>query len=170
MGRGKWLGCGVLAACTSVHAGGLDELRWLEGTWRRETARGTVHERWRITSERTFEGEAWRQSATGERTPLEDLLLVELGGEVFYIAKVAENTYPVPFKLTSRAERGFVFLNPEHDFPQEIGYELDAQGGILSVWTTGPGEGGKPRRIDFRFSRESSVPTQGQTAPVSGGP
>lgn len=63
-----------------VLAGDLDKLRWLEGTWKRDSSRGVVYERWRVLSDKTFVGESWRESSSGERRPGESLLLVEMGG------------------------------------------------------------------------------------------
>jgi hypothetical protein len=133
-------------------AGTLDELRWLAGTWKRDGAPAASYETWRSSSDRTLEGEGWREGAEpGTRQVLETLLLVEMGGEIFYVAKVPENPYPVPFKLTSLADGRAVFENPGHDFPTRVGYERQADGSVLA-WIEGPGQDA-PRRIEFRFRR-----------------
>jgi len=139
---------------SAVFAGDLDKLRWLEGTWKRDSSRGAVYERWRLLSEHTFEGDSWRESSSGERRHGESLLLVEMGGEVFYIPKPAENPYPVAFKLTEITAEQVVFENPEHDFPNRIGYARQGDA-AMTVWIEGPGEGDEPRRIEFHFKRGS---------------
>jgi len=139
-------------------AGQLDELKWLEGTWQRETRRGPAYETWRVLSERTFEGESWRFDADGARRIGEELLLVEMGGDVFYLPKVAENPAPVPFRMSESAAGRAVFENPQHDFPQKIVYELDVETDRLLVWIAGPGDGDEPRRVDFRFTRVTEEP------------
>jgi hypothetical protein len=42
---------------------------------------------------------------------------------VFYIAKVAENDLPVPFRLTECSESLLVFENPLHDAPRHLTYK-----------------------------------------------
>jgi len=141
----------VLGSSTVV-AGDLDKLRWLEGTWKRDSSRGPVYERWRVLSDHIFEGESWRESSSGERRHGEALLLVEMGGDVFYIPKPAENPYPVAFKLTEISAEQVVFDNPEHDFPTRIGYARKDDA-TLTVWIEGPGGGDEPKRIEFHFKR-----------------
>ena len=142
----------LVLASSAVPAGDLDKLRWLEGTWKRDSSRGAVYERWRVLSEHTFEGDSWRVSSTGERRHGESLLLVEMGGDLFYIPKPAENPYPVAFKLTEISAEQVVFENPKHDFPTRIGYARQADA-TLTVWIEGPGDGDEPRRIEFHFKR-----------------
>ena len=137
----------------SSDAAELDDLAWLEGTWQRESSRGPIYERWVRLSDSTWEGDSWREQATdGQQRPLESLLLAEMGGELFYIPKVAENPLPVPFKLTSLADGRAVFDNPQHDFPQRIVYERKSET-AMTVRIEGPGEGNATRGIDFEFTR-----------------
>ena len=133
----------------------LERLQWLLGSWKRETKTGAIHETWTGLGDRVLEGKSTRiDNSGGVRIPLEDLLLVQMGGEVFYISKVDENPYPVAFRLTELAERSAVFENPTHDFPQRIVYEL-RDDGTLHAYIEGPGAaaGGPPRRIEFPFVR-----------------
>ena len=133
----------------------LERLQWLLGSWKREGRSGTIHESWTRLGDRVLEGTSTRVDKSGGiHVPLEDLLLVEMGGEVFYISKVDENPYPVAFRLTELAERSAVFENPTHDFPQRIVYELREDGTLLAA-IEGPGEdGGAPRRVEFPFKRD----------------
>lgn len=55
----------------------------------------------------------------------ETLRLVEMSGEVFYIAKVPQNELPTAFKLTKCGQNFFVFENPLHDFPKKITYSFE---------------------------------------------
>jgi hypothetical protein len=142
----------IAVACSTAVAGDLDGLRWLEGTWKRDTSRGAVYERWLVASERTFEGESWRESESGERRPGESMLLAVMGGEVFYIPRPVENPYPVAFKLVETTAHQAVFENPQHDFPTRIGYRRE-EDDSMTAWIEGPGEGHEPRRIEFRFKR-----------------
>ena len=58
------------------------------------------------------------------RVSQESLRLVEMSGEVFYVAKVGHNDLPIAFKLTSGSDDRAVFENPQHDFPKRLEYRL----------------------------------------------
>lgn len=131
---------------------GLKELTWLLGTWKRDTAKSVTYESWRRLSSRTFEGESHRiAKATGDTVFTEYLLLAEMGSEVFYIPKVAENEYPVPFKLISSENDRVIFDNPDHDFPQRITYQRNAEGSLTAL--VGGKLDGEDKQIEFRFTR-----------------
>ncbi|HET9481358.1 MAG TPA: DUF6265 family protein [Candidatus Polarisedimenticolia bacterium] len=135
----------------------LRSLDWLLGSWVREGRRVAVHEVWTRLSDRTFEGESFSVSKEdGRKTPMEDLRLVEMGGDVFYVPKVAGNPYPVAFRLVAHKDGEALFENPGHDFPTRIGYRLEPDGTLLA-FIEGPAEPGSPggaaRRIDFSFRR-----------------
>jgi hypothetical protein len=155
MARLRWVWIiPVLAVTLASAAEGadLEGLRWLDGAWVRQTQKGSAYERWRVLGERTMEGESWQVAKDGgARKVTESLLLCEMGGEVFYISKVAENPYPVAFKLVSHTPGHALFENPTHDFPTRIGYERTEQG--MTAWIEGPGEDGKPHKIEFVFER-----------------
>jgi hypothetical protein len=134
-------------------AGDLKELDWIVGEWKRDGRRGEVYESWQRLSDRTIEGDSWIVSSSdGKEYPIESLLLIEMAGELFYIPKVAENEYPVPFRRTSMEPGHVVFENPTHDFPQKIIYHRNGDHG-LTVTIVGPGQGGESRQVDFHFRR-----------------
>ena len=152
---GRWILLGlIVAVMPSVSsAGDLDDLEWIFGEWKRESRRGEVYESWQRLSDRTVEGDSWIVSSSdGTKHALESLLLVEMAGEVFYIPKVAENEYPVPFRRTSMEPGRVVFENPNHDFPQKIIYQQDGDDG-LKVTIEGPGEVEGSRQVEFLFRR-----------------
>jgi len=145
----------ALACTTSTHGGPLEQFDWLAGTWTRESASATVYESWRVLSERTMEGQSHVVlKTTGERRLAESLLLVEMGGEIYYIPRPPENPYPVTFRLTSHDDGVAVFENPQHDFPTKIVYRRNDDGSMTAS-IEGPTERpGEPGRIDFHFTRE----------------
>jgi hypothetical protein len=56
------------------------------------------------------------------------------------------------FRLVRVDGNSVVFENPHHDFPQRIGYTLNADGS-LTAFIEGPGRDGRPRRIEFPYRR-----------------
>lgn len=147
---GALLAPSVLAAPLSLQTSALDELSWLAGEWQRETGNGLALERWRRT-DAGLAGEGLVVRG-GQARPLEALLLVEMAGETYYIAKPPENAYPVAFRLVSRTGGEFVFENTTHDFPQRITYRRTGEN-TMTASIEGPGESGAPQRIDFEFIR-----------------
>lgn len=140
----------VVVAAVPRQSTDLDGLRWLAGEWQRETRSGISVERWEHTDMGLVgEGLALRD---GDPLPTESLLLVPMGGDVFYVAKPVQNPYPVAFRLVSRDGGEFVFENTMHDFPQRIIYSRTTDD-TMTVAIEGPGEDGETQRIEFRFVR-----------------
>jgi len=101
----------------------LDELNWLANNWISVGEKFTTYENWQKISPITFEGTGLTiKKATNDTTNFESLLLVKMAGEIFYIAKVAHNQFPIGFKLTEYSDSTAVFENPSHDFPTSIEY------------------------------------------------
>jgi hypothetical protein len=129
---------------------GLDQLEWMLGVWHMETPKVKVEETWRKLGDRTFEGDSvTRSKADGKILARESIILAEMGGEIFYIARPSQNPYPVAFRLVLLQARTAVFENPQHDFPQKITYSRN-QDGSLDASVEGP-QDGKPKRISFHF-------------------
>ena len=107
----------------------LASIRWLLGDWLAEGDKSTWRETWTEFSPDTWEGrgievakaEAGKQSA-------EDLRLVEMGGSVFYLAKVTHNELPIPFRLVECGDDRLAFANPAHDFPRRLDYQRQPDG------------------------------------------
>ncbi|MFH0734869.1 MAG: DUF6265 family protein [bacterium] len=82
-------------------------------------------ETWEEILDNTFRGKGINiDNTTNKIMDYEDLLLVQMDNDIFYIAKVSKNEFPVPFKLTAVSKNQVVFENPNHDFPQKIIYSL----------------------------------------------
>ncbi|GAB3037044.1 hypothetical protein GCM10027098_38970 [Bowmanella dokdonensis] len=108
----------------------LGQLQWLLGDWHTQNDHRRVSERWQQVSGLTFEGTGETFSDKGHS--VEYLYLTLMGDGVFYLAKVAENPMPVPFRMTGCSGAFAQFENPGHDFPQRIAYRL-LSSGQLSV-------------------------------------
>ena len=138
--------CGLANAadCTDLAA-----LEWMLGGWQQTTEKTLTRETWTRVSGSTFEGFGESLSAdSGERRASESLRLVEMQGEVFFVAKVNHNERPVAFTLTACDEGSATFENPQHDFPRKLEYTLTGADTLAVVVSDG-GEGG----FEIRFER-----------------
>jgi hypothetical protein len=115
-------------------------MQWLLGDWHAEAGEKTWRESWGALDAKTWQGRGIESSKSDPaRQSVEDLRLVEMGGGVFYVAKVAHNDLPVAFRLVECGEGHLVFSNPSHDFPKRLEY-LREPGGRLRV-SVGDGAG-----------------------------
>ncbi|HTF91080.1 MAG TPA: hypothetical protein VK843_21880, partial [Planctomycetota bacterium] len=53
-----------------------------------------------------------------------------------------------PWRATEPSATRAVFVNPRHDYPKRLVYELPAEGRLSA--TTGFAKGGTPRRFEFK--------------------
>ncbi len=112
---------------TAMEPNRLDSLDWLLGNWKSVGEHIIVHESWVRVSDTTFEGIGESEPLpSGKRKLSETLRLVEMSGDVFYLAYVSHNPRPVSFTLTGYSGGGATFENPDHDFPKKIVYRLES--------------------------------------------
>ncbi len=98
------------------------------GEWHSEKNSSVIIEYWEKISKGTFEGYGKIiNKKYGSEELVESLRLVEMLGEIFYIAKVGHNNLPVPFKLTESNDSTLVFENKDHDFPKRIVYSFPSE-------------------------------------------
>jgi hypothetical protein len=110
----------------------LADLAWMAGTWS-STADGMLtHEAWLPPAGGLMLG--MNRSAAAEAGPrnstsYEYLRIEERADGLVYVASpMGRGT--TAFPLADVGDRFVVFANPEHDFPQEIRYELTAAGAL----------------------------------------
>jgi hypothetical protein len=80
----------------------------------------------------------------------EFLRIAEVDGKLTYFASPRGRS-PVAFTAVETSAQRVVFENTAHDFPQRIVYWRD--GDALVARIEGPGPGGKPRGIQWKFVR-----------------
>ncbi|MEM8933092.1 MAG: DUF6265 family protein [Acidobacteriota bacterium] len=124
------------SACSS-----LADIDWIVGRWVAED--GSSGESWTRVSPSTFEG-VGRVGSTEE-----SLRLVEMSGQVFFLAKVDHNPMPTPFHATTCSAEQAVFENPEHDFPRRLDYQRDGDSLTVTV------SDGETRGFQLRWQRRS---------------
>ena len=109
----------------------LDDLAWLDGPWRGEhSGTGEFYESWRREGD-VMLGTGY-QVVNGDTTFGEKLRIEPDKDKIYYVADVAHNNGEVRFALVDFSNEHAVFENPQHDFPQRIGYHL-REDGILYV-------------------------------------
>ncbi len=87
------------------------------------------------------------RTVKGDRmVAFEYLRIVEREGGLVYVAQPGGKG-PTEFVLTELDGQRAVFVNPRHDYPQRIVYELSSQG-VLTA-SIGFAKGGQPRRFEF---------------------
>lgn len=125
----------------------------LAGTWKKQTTKGALCERWTKINDNEMHGQGFR--IAGKDTAWdEQFKLIKKGNELFYMATVANQNggQTVPFKLVSADNGTYVFSNPEHDYPQQVVYKLPATDS-LHAWIDGK-INGKQKRVNFDYVRE----------------
>jgi hypothetical protein len=83
----------------------------------------------------------------GTLRAFEYLRIVERDGGLVYVAQ-PNGAKPTEFVLTELGDKRAVFLNPRHDSPRRIVYEVTAGGGLLA--TVGQLVGGTPQRFELQ--------------------
>ncbi len=157
MNRAEFCFVVLFAASTLIENPGLAQesrlqtFEWMLGSWQQDGKPldgKSMIEQWTKVSPRTFEGSDYTAN-NGIGQPSETLRLVEMSGDIFYIAKVGHNPRPVAFKLVPTDDRSARFENPDHDFPTRITYRREGDS-EMTVTVEGAEEG---RGFQLRFRR-----------------
>ena len=141
---------GALTA-TPQSAGAVDRLAWLSGCWEATSAQRTVEERWMAPRGGTMLGTG-RTVRDGRTVEYEFIVLREQDGRLAYEAHPSGQDSAVFLSRDANGD-GAVFENPQHDFPQRVGYERRGSDGLLA-WVEGT-RNGQVRRIEFPYTRVS---------------
>ncbi len=124
----------------------------LIGHWEGPLGGGTFIERWEKRTADYLQGEGfWIRG--GDTVLVENISIRKLGPHWAYIA-IINNSAPTLFTATEVENNRWVFKNPEHDYPQEVGYELQNKD-ELEAWTDGK-VNGKARKDEYFLKRKSS--------------
>lgn len=129
----------------------ITRLAWLAGHWRLEKAGRVVEEQWMAPAGGVMLGMG-RTVAKGKVVEYEFTQIREgPGGELFYIAQPSGQK-EAAFKIIAQEANAVVFENKEHDFPQTVGYLLQADGSLLA-FIAGVAPDGTAKRIEFPYRR-----------------
>jgi uncharacterized protein DUF6265 len=136
--------CGVYAQQLTI-----DRVGWLQGCWQSTTAQATIEEQWMAPRGGTMLGMG-RTVRGGSTAEYELVLIREQNGQLAYEAHPSGQP-SATFLSTAVSEETVVFDNPEHDFPQRVGYRRQGADKI-EAWIEGQANG-RTRRIDFSYQR-----------------
>jgi hypothetical protein len=130
----------------------IGDLAWVAGAWVGTRSSGSsIEERWSPPRGGAMLAVSRTVNTSGKMSAFEYLRIVERDGGLVYVAQPGGKT-PTEFVLTELGTTRAVFVNPRHDHPRRIVYELSAQGDLTA--TAGQMKGGTPQRYEFK--RESS--------------
>lgn len=128
---------------------------WLLGEWQNRNAEGGVYlESWKQLNDSVIAGDAYfiRNSDT---LFSEKIIIVRTQDSIFYIPTVSDqhDGKPVRFYLNSISPGSVDFINPEHDFPQEIVYYYISPDSMVAI-ISGQNSNGKVRSETFPMKKK----------------
>lgn len=127
----------------------IGDMEWLSDVWTATRRTSSTEERWTPSKGGAMLGIS--RTVKGEKMiAFEYLRIVERDGGLVYVAQPGGRS-PTEFVLSELDGRRAVFLNPRHDYPQRIVYELSKEG-ILTA-SIGFAKG---RLQSFEFKREGN--------------
>jgi hypothetical protein len=127
----------------------VDRVSWLQGCWRSDNGQTTIEEQWMAPRGGSMLGMG-RTVRGGKTADYELVLIAEQGGRLAYKAHPAGQP-SATFLSSTASDTSVVFENPEHDFPQRVGYRREGSD-ALQAWIEGKANG-KSRRVDFAYQR-----------------
>ena len=126
--------------------GDIADVAWMAGDWVGSARSSSTEERWTrpkggamLGVSRTVRGESM--------VAFEFLRIIERDGGLVYVAQPGGRS-PTEFVLVELDANRAVFLNPRHDFPQRIVYELSKAGALTA--SIGFAKGGRPQSFEFK--------------------
>jgi hypothetical protein len=142
----------VAEGCSSGVCNDEFDFNRLVGRWVYAESESAQFEEWQLIGEDAFSGRGFVLES-GDTTFIETLELTKVNCAWTYSAKVLDGASAevVPFTLTKQSQRVLEFVNPSHDFPKKIVYELLSPD-EMQVYIEGPRDG-QNIRIMFHFAR-----------------
>jgi hypothetical protein len=127
----------------------IDRLAWIQGCWETSSPQRTIEEQWMAPLGGSMIGMG-RTVRGGALVEYELVVIREQGDRLAYEAHPSGQPSAV-FLSRTITDSMVLFENPEHDFPQTIGYQRKDSESLLA-WIEGTDKG-KPRRVEFAYRR-----------------
>ena len=96
---------------------------WMSGDWYMRGDGYTIYEHWDGKSEHVMEGYSISTNDKGDTLGREELRIIKIDNEYFYIAKPSKKKNPTTFKMTVDSVRKVSFYNESNEFPKLIEYK-----------------------------------------------
>jgi hypothetical protein len=143
------LSAGGSGALRAQDAPGISRVAWLQGCWEASSPQRTIAEHWMAPHGGSMLGMS--RTVRGGRLAAHELIVLrEQDDRLAYEAHPSSQAATV-FLSTGVSDTAALFENPEHDFPQRVGYRRIG-GDSLLAWIDGTA-GGETRRVEFRYRR-----------------
>lgn len=132
----------------------LNAYQWLLGKWEMTSGEGLLTEEWKQVDDSTFAATSSLIDSSGQTLFSETIELNIRDGITCYVPTVPDQNEgkPVYFQITGSNENSFIAENVMHDFPQQIVYELKANGELIAK--VAGMQDGKWREEIFRMQRK----------------
>ncbi|HKG95450.1 MAG TPA: DUF6265 family protein [Gemmatimonadaceae bacterium] len=137
------------AAARAQGAARADSLGWLAGCWQLSVGTRVVDEQWMAPRGGEMLGMS-RTVAAGATREYEFLRIYARGDTLIYAARPSGQP-PAEFRATTVSAREVAFENPQHDFPQRVGYRLQPPDSLVA-YIEGTA-GGKRRVVSYPYRR-----------------
>ena len=124
---------------------------WLAGCWEQRQGDRRSLEMWMPPEAGLMLG-ASRTTVQGRVREFEQLRL-ELRGDTLVYTALPSGQPEASFRSVEIGADRFTVANPQHDFPQRIGYRRQGADSVIA-WIQGPGKDGT-KRIDYPMRRVS---------------
>jgi len=127
----------------------VERVAWLQGCWETVSPQRTVEEQWMAPRGGSMIGMG-RTLRGGALVEYEIVVIRQQGNQLAYDAHPSGQPSAV-FVTNTVSDSLVVFENPQHDFPQKIGYQRTGPDSLLA-WVEGT-QKGQTRRIEFPYRR-----------------
>ena len=124
------------------------------GTWQVENE--PLFEEWSVAADSSYLATSYALR-NDEKVIIEMIRLYPKEDAIFYEATVLDQNEgkPILFRLIEITENKMIFVNPDHDFPSRIEYEIINSGQMKAIVSDGKGETGKYFTINFNKVKNS---------------
>jgi hypothetical protein len=123
---------------------------WLTGCWQSTRGDVIIEEQWMAPRARSMVGMS-RTTRGAVMVGFELVVVRMLDGQLVYEAHPS-NQPSATFRLEDATDTTIVFTNPEHDFPQRIGYER-TRADSVRAWIDGTVDG-TVRTVTFEYVKK----------------
>lgn len=132
--------------------GELQKAEWLIGRWENNTPQGNLSETWMRKNDSVYTGTT-HFVMNNDTLFTESIELTERNGKLVYNAKVStqNNGQPVPFTATQISDKLIEFVNPTHDYPNNITYKRISADSVVAVLSGI--EDGQQKQEEFGMKR-----------------